>query len=111
HRGATTATEDRGGVDRRLDPFAPRESYRKEEERVGVEQAEALREAEAGRSEAKDVADIDAVRDDLDVVPREAGELRELLRTLLRHRDVSHARHRAGDEAPPSAIPTPGRAT
>src|SRR5436189_150925 len=74
HRGAATATEDRGRVDRRLDPFAPRESHRKKEERVRVEQAQPLREAEAGRSEAQDVADIDAVRDDLEVVSRETGE-------------------------------------
>src|SRR6266540_3576318 len=59
-----------------------------------------LGKTKTGRREAEHLADVDAVRHDLDIVAREAGELRELLCPLLRHRDVPHAGHRARHEIP-----------
>ena len=108
HRGMTAATEDRGRVDRRFDALAPREPHREEEQRVRVEEPKALGEPHPGRCDAEHLTDVDAVGHDLDVIAREPGELRQLLRSLLGHRDVADTRDRTSDEVPRREI---GRAS
>src|SRR6185503_9808929 len=107
-RGMTAATKDRGRVDRRFDALASREPHREQQQRIRVEEPQALREAHPGRRETEHLTDIDPVGDDLDVISGEPGELRELLRSLLRHGDIADAWDRTGDEVPWRAVATHG---
>ena len=94
------AAQRHGRGDRGLDPLAPREASRQDEERVRAREVEAFRQTRALRGKAERGGDVDAVGDDGDRAAGEPRERGELPRALVGHRDVPDARVRAGKEVP-----------